>query len=129
MYLDSPKRLYSLVQSSQNVAGLYCCASSNVDACYRAILRSNNRDLHLHSLKNHDAVTLLDCLSNACLYLVYLTRNRSGYLYSACACCRSCLGAAFGAALGAAFGAAAGAAEPVPSSTVTSYTLPFTVIV
>ena len=38
-------------------------------------------------------------------------------------------GAAFGAALGAAFGAAAGAAEPVPSSTVTSYPLPFTVIV
>ena len=38
-------------------------------------------------------------------------------------------GAAFGAALGAAFGAAAGAATPAPSSTVTSYTLPLTVIV
>ena len=37
-------------------------------------------------------------------------------------------GAAFGAALGAALGAA-GAAEPAPYSTVTSYTLPLTVIV
>ena len=38
-------------------------------------------------------------------------------------------GAAFGAAFGAALGAAAGAAFPLPSSTVTSYAPPFTVIV
>ena len=65
----------------------------NINACHGAVLRSNYRDLHLHSFQNDDGITSFYSLSNTCFYLAYLARYRSGYFYAASACC--CLGSGF----------------------------------
>ena len=65
----SSKQLGLSVQRSQKCACLTGIADCTVNACNCSVLRSDNRDFHLHSFNDNNCITGLDGITDLLLDL------------------------------------------------------------
>lgn len=120
----------SLVQCSQCLSCFYCITYCYIDTCNCSVFRSYNRNFHLHCFYDKNCITAGYFLSYACFDLKYFSGCTCFYLdASSSGCCFwSCLRCCFRSCPLVLLLVLQLLRFPF-SSTVTSYTLPLTVIV
>ena len=74
------------VHGSENCTCFNRIADGTVNAGDSAVLRSNDRDLHLHRFDDDDRVALADCIAGLLFDLEDLTCRTCGDLDGTCAC-------------------------------------------